>query len=109
MAMSDSGVAQPPADAALVVTAPLARFLCYAAPGGELPVHVDLARTWGGGLRSTHSFLLYLTDCTHGGETLLLETLPGDTAVGVVPGRRATLVVHLQYITKARPTRASRA
>ena len=38
-----------------VVTAPLARFLCYASPGGELPVHVDLARTWGGGLRSTHS------------------------------------------------------
>ena len=35
--------------------------------------------------------LLYLTDCRQGGETLLLETLQGDSAVGVVPGPRKTL------------------
>jgi hypothetical protein len=73
-----------------VATAPLARFLCYASAGGGLPAHVDLARTWSG-LRSSHSFLLYLTDCGRGGETLLLESLPGDSAVGVVPGPRRTL------------------
>ena len=78
--------------AATVRTAPLCRFLCYATAGGELPAHVDLTRTWGRqGLRSTHSFLLYLSDCRRGGETLLLETLPGDNAIGVVPGARATL------------------
>ena len=51
-ALSNDGTSD---DCGGVVTAPLARFLCYASPGGELPVHVDLARTWGGGLRSTHS------------------------------------------------------
>ena len=85
-------------------TLPLMRFLHYPSPGGSLPAHVDLPRVLipegavnthpvlprqvEGGVRTTHSFLLYLTDCEHGGETLLLEAKPGDAklaAAGDVP------------------------
>jgi hypothetical protein len=80
---------------------PLMRFLCYPEAGGALPVHVDLPRIvkadgnatdalalhtklmMGEGesinvekkasVKTTHSFLLYLTDCAVGGQTLLLE------------------------------------
>ena len=74
---------------------PLVRFLHYPSAGGSLPAHVDLPRVVEGGWRTTHSFLLYLTDCEHGGETLLLEAHPGDerlaSAGGVAPGERQTL------------------
>ena len=88
-------------------TLPLMRFLHYPSPGGSLPAHVDLPRVLipeggvnthpdlprqvEGGVRTTHSFLLYLTDCEYGGETLLLESKPGDAklaAAGVAPGER---------------------
>jgi hypothetical protein len=97
-------------------TLPLMRFLHYPSPGGSLPAHVDLPRVLipeggvnthpdqprqveGGvntqGVRTTHSFLLYLTDCEYGGETLLLEAKPGDAklaaAGGVAPGERHVL------------------
>ena len=40
--------------------------------------HVDLSRVdpFCVGRRSTHTFLLYLTDCAAGGETALLRRLP---------------------------------
>ena len=48
------------------------RFLCYNEAGGDLAPHVDLARTDPlTGVRSTHTFLLYLRDCATGGETAL--------------------------------------
>mmetsp|Transcript_50348 Transcript_50348/g.163143 ORF Transcript_50348/g.163143 Transcript_50348/m.163143 type:complete len:595 (-) Transcript_50348:541-2325(-) len=76
-------------------TLPLVRFLHYATAGGSLPAHVDLPRNAEVGLRTTHTFLLYLTDCEHGGETLMLEAKPGDaklaSAGGVAPGQRAVL------------------
>ena len=75
-------------------TQPLMRFLHYPDAGGTLPAHVDLPRVVDG-VRTTHSFLLYLTDCEHGGETLLLEARRGDeklaTRGGVAPGERQTV------------------
>eukprot|EP00928_Gymnodinium_smaydae_P020081 TRINITY_DN17756_c0_g2_i1.p1 TRINITY_DN17756_c0_g2~~TRINITY_DN17756_c0_g2_i1.p1 ORF type:complete len:865 (-),score=178.73 TRINITY_DN17756_c0_g2_i1:70-2637(-) len=72
---------------------PLMRFLIYPEPGGFLPAHVDLPRTEACGRRSTYTFLLYLSDCDTGGETAMLECLPGDAALassgGVSPGPRA--------------------
>ena len=71
------------------------RMLSYETAGGQLPPHVDLIRRTPAGEKTTHSFLLYLTDCDAGGETLLLEAKRGDarlaTAGGVVAGERATL------------------
>jgi len=75
---------------------PHMRFLHYPDPGGSLPPHVDLPRTYSG-LRSTHTFLLYLTDCSAGGETAFLECLEGDALLssggGVSPGERGTVAV----------------
>ena len=75
-------------------TQPLMRFLHYPHPGGSLPAHVDLPRIVNG-VRTTHSFLLYLTDCELGGETLLLEARRGDEKLapsgGVAAGERAVL------------------
>ena len=74
---------------------PLMRFLHYPSTGGSLPAHVDLPRVVDGGLRTTHTFLLYLTDCELGGETLMLKAKPGDAklagAGGVASGERQTL------------------
>jgi hypothetical protein len=76
-------------------TLPLLRFLHYPRAGGSLPAHVDLPRMTPSGTRTTHSVLLYLTDCERGGETLLLEARGGDSKLatngGVAPGERATL------------------
>eukprot|EP00445_Apocalathium_hangoei_P009713 CAMPEP_0203888942 /NCGR_PEP_ID=MMETSP0359-20131031/32545_1 /ASSEMBLY_ACC=CAM_ASM_000338 /TAXON_ID=268821 /ORGANISM="Scrippsiella Hangoei, Strain SHTV-5" /LENGTH=414 /DNA_ID=CAMNT_0050810251 /DNA_START=6 /DNA_END=1246 /DNA_ORIENTATION=+ len=71
------------------------RFLWYPEVGGSLPQHVDLPRNDVSGRRSTYTFLLYLQDCDHGGETNLLECLDGDVALadsgGVAPGSREVL------------------
>lgn len=71
------------------------RFLIYPHPGGSLPAHVDLPRYDKNGLRSTYTFLLYLSDCISGGETTFLESLEGDVLLapsgGVAPGQRETL------------------
>lgn len=83
--------ALPAAAAAL----PQMRFLEYRDAGGSLPAHVDLPRVVPGGARTTYSFLLYLSDCAQGGETQLLEALPGDAKLapsgGVAPGAREVL------------------
>ena len=96
------------------------RYLLYAEAGGGLPPHTDLARTECGH-RSTHTFILcarplivscawcprvrdettglsscgrYLTDCTRGGETVLLEKLatPSVTLASVTPRRGRLLL-----------------
>jgi hypothetical protein len=56
---------------------PHMRFLHYDYEGGSLPPHVDLSRTDADGRTSTHTFILYLRSCQSGGETALLECLPG--------------------------------
>jgi len=77
-------------------TIPLMRTLIYPEPGGQLPPHVDLPRSdHATGRRSTYTFILYLSDCEEGGETAILESLPGDAALaasgGVAPGERKVL------------------
>ena len=52
---------------------PNMRFLNYSLAGSSSPPHVDLSRRTKDGRRSTHTFLLYLTDCDRGGETRLLR------------------------------------
>jgi len=83
---------------------PLMRFLHYPEPGGRLPPHVDLRR-WDEdtGSHSSHTFLVYLTDSPEGGgETVLLDSRPGDELLskegGLAPGPR-------QLLAKASPKR----
>lgn len=71
------------------------RFLNYAVSGARLAPHTDLSRVdhSGSGLRSTHTFLLYMTDCAKGGETALLKDLKksGAPALAKVDPRRGRL------------------
>ena len=71
----------------LSVLLPGLRYLHYTKEGSCSPPHTDLAKTspcylYGdeaGGprtVKSTHTFILYLSDCHHGGETALLKALP---------------------------------
>mmetsp|Transcript_109858 Transcript_109858/g.342421 ORF Transcript_109858/g.342421 Transcript_109858/m.342421 type:complete len:106 (+) Transcript_109858:223-540(+) len=71
------------------------RFLHYLEAGGGLPPHVDLARTDLMGRRSSHTFILYLTDCSEGGETVLLERMEDaeDAVLAVVRPRRGRLLL----------------
>jgi len=56
-------------------TLPHMRFLYYRSVGGFLPPHTDLSRKdRDSGRLSTHTFILYLSDCESGGETVLLKT-----------------------------------
>ena len=69
------------------------RFLSYDEPSGWLAPHTDLSRTDPvSGKRSTHTFILYLTDSMshglEGGETALLAShTPGDAIAKVRPKR----------------------
>jgi ankyrin repeat protein len=59
---------------------PQMRFLDYKHAGGYLPPHIDLARVDEQGIRSTHTFILYLTcSSDEGGETGIMEALPTNT------------------------------
>jgi hypothetical protein len=59
------------------------RFLRYSMPGGSLPPHEDLSRTDPLlGRVSTHTFILYLSSCSSGGETILLRNMC-DTNDGI--------------------------
>ena len=79
-----SGIVQSPTSHS-VITFPHMRFLHYDKEGIELAPHVDLCRVDSTtGERSTHSFLLYLTDCEDGGETSLLGALSGDARYQVL-------------------------
>ena len=66
---------------------PHMRFLNYTSAGTVLPPHIDLCRVnpfcrpsdkQRPEHRSTHTFILYLTDCKTGGETSLLEEVTAD-------------------------------
>jgi hypothetical protein len=76
---------------ASAVVFPEMRFLHYQRDGSDLTAHVDLShpdirtvRTVGDRskqlVKSTHTLILYLTDCPEGGETVLLRSLPGSGA-----------------------------
>ena len=68
-------------DMANVFFFPFMRFLCYFETGTILAPHVDLSRVdVETDQTSTHTFLLYLTDCTHGGATSLLRGLSGEAS-----------------------------
>jgi hypothetical protein len=74
------------------------RFLRYCQKGGLLPPHVDLCRIDdSSGLRSTHTFILYLTDCASGGGTALLRHLndPKVLAISEPKRGRALIFPHL--------------
>ena len=76
---------------------PYMRFLCYSKQGTDLAPHIDLCRVDAdSGKRSTHSFLLYLTDCDAGGETTLIGDITGDARFKVlakVSPRRGRLLL----------------
>jgi len=65
----------------LVKLFPQMRFLHYSVDGSSLDPHVDLSRvdvTSDEHTKSTHTAILYLTDCTYGGGTALLRHLRRD-------------------------------
>lgn len=70
------------------------RFLRYERKGGILPPHVDLCRVdEKSGQRSTHTFILYLTDCEHGGGTALLDELSSPTLLAVAQPQRGRALI----------------
>ena len=81
---------------------PHMRFLDYDKVGGSSPPHTDLCRATLDGRSSTHTFILYLTDCADGGATNLLRCVsPKKSAVAagdnnvlaVVTPKRGRLLV----------------
>jgi hypothetical protein len=70
------------------------RFLKYEQKGGVLPPHVDLCRVdERSGQRSTHTFILYLTDCTEGGGTALLDHLKTPSVLAVAQPKRGRALI----------------
>jgi hypothetical protein len=62
-----------------VIVFPYMRFLIYSQSGTKLAPHVDLCRVdHGTGLRSTHTFIIYLTSNDSSGETSLLGDVSGE-------------------------------
>lgn len=72
---------------------PHMRFLSYFHQGSKLSRHIDLCRVDDSGQRSTHSFLLYLSDCTEGGETILFDNLTSDDNAVRVKPRKGRLLL----------------
>ena len=71
------------------------RFLHYADEGGFLAAHTDLSRAEPDtGLKSTHTFILYLSEFSKGGETVLLESFDvGAPALATIDPVRGRLLV----------------
>ncbi|KAJ3271781.1 hypothetical protein HDV01_006389 [Terramyces sp. JEL0728] len=74
-----------------IIAMPQMRYLDYEFQGGWLPAHIDLSRTEGT-KRSTHTFILYLSDCEYGGETAILESIPK-------PGSKGNLLELVKPVT----------
>ena len=81
---SIAGVLEPLAAVALgkrVTMLSRCRFLCYHEVGGDMRPHVDLFKpldefdATGSLVKSTHTFMLHLADCHHGGETVFLSRI----------------------------------
>lgn len=77
------------------VVLPHMRFLCYEEPGSLLNSHVDLCRiNEETGERSSHTLILYLTDCDQGGATILQKELSAESEVSCrVKPTRARLLL----------------
>jgi len=70
------------------------RFLNYKEKGGILPPHVDLCRIDDStGHRSTHTFILYLTDCKVGGGTALLQHLSDPKVLAIAQPKRGRALI----------------
>jgi hypothetical protein len=70
------------------------RFLRYEQKGGLLPPHVDLCRVdESSGHRSTHTFILYLTNCSVGGGTALLKHLNDPKVLAVAQPKRGRALI----------------
>jgi len=69
------------------------RFLVYNEAGGGLPPHLDLSRTDEVGQTSSHTFILYLTDCDAGGETMIISSLFDPKVFHRVTPRRGRLLI----------------
>lgn len=68
-----------------IISLPFMRFLIYNQIGTTLAPHVDLCRVDdGSGLRSTHTFILYLTTNEDSGETSLLGDVSGEERSNVL-------------------------
>lgn len=79
---------------------PHMRFLYYDQEGGCSPPHTDLCRNTLDGRSSTHTFILYLSDCTLGGATNLLRcvcpkrnTSPDDNIMARVEPKNGRLLI----------------
>lgn len=80
---------------------PQMRFLFYRTENGYLAPHVDLSRTSDESddisVTSTHTFILYLTDCEQGGATLMLRSVKSapvdDNILTRVQPRKGRLLV----------------
>jgi len=101
---ANSGIKSSPSSPVLRVF-PHMRFLNYTSSGTVLAPHIDLCRVnpfcrtsdkQTPEHRSTHTFILYLTDCEHGGETSLLEEVTADgsaPSLTKVSPRRGRLLI----------------
>lgn len=80
-----------------VIAFPYMRFLIYSQSGTALAPHVDLCRVdHGTGLRSTHTFIIYLTSNDNSGATSLLGDVSGEgreeILARVIPARGRMLL-----------------
>jgi ankyrin repeat protein len=71
---------------------PYMRFLNYDFEGGGVSPHIDLSRTKNN-VNSTHTFILYMSDCDQGGETTLLKSIKEDEVLIAVKPKRGRLLV----------------
>jgi hypothetical protein len=77
------------------------RFLEYTMPGSVLAPHSDGTKKCDDtGLTSTHTLLLYLTDCEEGGETLLLHSSAAAVAAIAAPDNNTEIDHNLIHATK---------
>lgn len=81
-----------------VLVWPHMRFLCYQERSTALAKHIDLCRVhpFRSELRSTHTFILYLSDCNEGGETTLLKDIAGEgrtVALASIKPKRGRLLL----------------
>lgn len=86
----------------IVKVFPQMKFLIYREPKGSLAPHVDLSKNCEdfpnySALHSTHTLILYLTDCEIGGNTTLLNSVKkecfGDNVIRTVQPKRGRLLV----------------